>query len=100
MRLNVIAFPSRMFDFDKRTKTFSAETSDLGNRHLQMLYDDAADVGFGMTSTRTGNQITFGLLDVKKDAEGDITSWTYAPTADSIRKVPECLRMKAEIFND
>ena len=100
MRLNIITFPSSFFTYNKATQTLVAEASEMENRQHQQLYDDSADVGFAVRSSITQKRIIFGMVDVKKDAEGEIISWLYAPTAESIRLVPECLRMKAEIFND
>ena len=72
----------------------------MENRHLQRLYDDAMDVGFAIKSDKTGNVITFSMVDVKRDDEGELQYWTYAATADCIRKYPECRKIQIIIFND
>jgi hypothetical protein len=97
MRLNTIEFPADMFTVTGHQ--ISAESSDMGNRHLQRLYDDAADVGFAMRLP-VGEVITFSLVDVKKDGEGELMYWIYAATADSIRRIPECRKIQAIVFND
>jgi hypothetical protein len=98
MKFNVIEFPSRMFSWSG--KVLTAEASDLGNRHLQPLYDDACDVGFAVKSEHTGEVVTYAMGEVKKDAEGELISWEYTPTTESERKVPACRGTKAIIFND
>lgn len=98
MKLNLIEFPSSMFTVTGHQ--LSAEASDMGNRHLQPLYDDAADVGFAIKSDKTGNVVIFSVVDVKRDGEGELQYWTYAATADCIRKYPECRKVQVLVFND
>lgn len=100
MKLSLITFPSRMFTYNKQTKNLCAEASDLVNRHLQQIYDDACDVGFAVISDVSGNEITFYLSETKKDAEGEVTAWEYQLLPEFVRKFPECSGMTATIFND
>lgn len=72
----------------------------MGNRHLQPIYDDACDVGFAVKSSQTGNVVTFHMVNVVKDAEGELVKWEYELTSESARRHPECGRMTAEVFND
>ena len=97
MKLNPIEFPIGFFTITGHQ--ISAEASDMENRHMQRLYDDAMDVGFNVRLD-SGEVVTFGMVDVKKDAEGDILYWSYAATAESIRKVPGCGKLQAIVFND
>lgn len=65
------------------------EASDMGNRHLQRLYDDACDVGFNVKFD-TGQVVTFAMSRVVKDGEGEITAWEYRA----------CHGNTALVFND
>lgn len=101
MKFNVIEFPSRMFTVSG--KTMVAEASDMGNRHLQPLYDDACDVGFAVKSDVTGKVVTFVMTSPFHTGEGEdreIAGWHYVPTSESFRNVPECQGMEAKVFND
>jgi len=102
MKFKVIEFPSSMFSWQRESTgmILVGEASDLGNRHLQPLYNDACDVGFAVKSTHTDAVVTYAMSEVKKDAEGEIQKWLYEPTEESIRKVPDCANTRAVIFND
>ena len=102
MKFNVIEFPSDMFSWQRTPTgmTLVGEASDLGNRHLQPLYDDACDVGFAVKSTHTGAVVTYAMSRVMKDNEGEIQRWDYEPTSESVRNVPDCAGTRAVIFND
>lgn len=101
MKFNVIEFPSKMFTMSGTTLV--AEASDMGNRHLQPLYDDACDVGFAVRSERTGKVVTFVMQAPFYKGEGEdreLSGWHYVPTSESFRNVPECQGMEAKVFND
>ena len=99
MKHPVIEFPSQMFHFDA-TGSGSVEASDMGNRHLQRLYDDAMDVGFAVKSSKTGDVVTYAMSHVEKDAEGELLYWRYEPTSESVRKYPFCRGSMIMVFND
>lgn len=101
MKFNVIEFPSKMFTVSGNKLV--AEASDMGNRHLQPLYDDACDVGFAVKSERTGKVVTFVMQSPFYKGEGEdreLGGWHYVPTSESFRNVPECQNMEATVFND
>ena len=103
MRLPVIEFSSLMFLYTDRDKTFTAEASDLDNRHLQRLYDDACDVGFAIRSIKTGHVVVYVMTSPIYHGEGEdreIGGWNYIVSSESARKYPECAGTKAIIFND
>ena len=100
MKFPLIPFNSRQFSYTHGDKTLISEASDLDNLHLQRLYDDACDVGFAVQSDQTGNVVVFVMSEAKSNGEGELTHWLYEPTAESIRKYPECVGMKAIVFND
>jgi hypothetical protein len=93
-------FDSNQFSYDKSDKTLIAEASDLNDRHLQQIYNDACDVGLAIRSAKTGKIVTYHMTNEHKDNEGDIQFWDYEPTTESIRRVPECLGSKLKVFND
>jgi len=100
MRLNIIEFSSNQFTYNAADKTFTSEASDLDNRHLQQIYNDACDVGFAMKSDKTGEVVTYVMNSVKKDEEGDVEYWTYHPALESQRKIPSCRDTMVMVFND
>ena len=100
MRLNTAPQPSDRFTYDEKTKLFLAEASDLQNQHLNPLYDDAVDVGLVMESTKTGQLVRYYMSSAVKDNDGDVESWNYYPTTESIREVPECVGTSVTVFND
>lgn len=103
MKLNVIEFPSSMFTWSNEGRSACAEASDMGNRHLQRLYDDACDVGFKMKSEKTGEVVTFVMASPFYHGEGEdkeLAGWHYIPTSESFRNVPNCQNMEVTVFND
>ena len=102
MKLNVVSFPVRMFDYNPVTRSYVAEASDMGNRHLQPLDDSNRDVGF-IIEFDNDQQCTYVMTKVLTTGIGDdreITGWEYRPTLDDVCKVPSCHHTKAIIFND
>jgi len=76
MKLNAIEFPESMFTKGENFR-FVGEASDMMNRHLQRLSDDAADVGFKVRPDNGEFVITYALSATRKDADNDITAWEY-----------------------
>lgn len=98
MKFEVIEFPSSMFTWVNGKAI--AEASDMGNRHLQRLHDDAVDLGFKMRSEKTGEVVTYVMQSVVHDLEGEVVGWQYVPTSESFRRVPGCADTEAMIYND
>lgn len=98
MKHKLIPFSSKQFTI--AGTHFVAEASDLNNRHLQPLYDDACDVGFAIQSETTGKVIRFYMDRVHTDIEGELTHWTYLPVSEDISKYPTCAHLTATVFND
>ena len=98
MKLPLISFPSTMFDF--QGNTFIAEASDMMNRHLQRIYDDACDCGFTIVSAATGKEVVYVLTRVDIDKESEVLGWEFHPSFESERDVPECKGTQAYIIND
>ena len=103
MRLTLVEHSSRQFTMSDDRRTLIAEASDLDNRHLERLYDDACDIGFAVKSEKTGNVVVFVMQSPIYHGEGEdreLTGWQYVPTSESFRNVPECQGLEATIFND
>ena len=62
------------FHYDAHTRTFTAEASDTNG--LGRVWDDAADEGLTLVSSRTGRERVFVVTDEHRDADGDVTHWT------------------------
>lgn len=100
MRLNTAPISSDRFSYDTKTKLFVTEASDIQGQHLNPLYDDVADVGLVMVSSKTGKLVRYYLAHEVRDGDGDIEAWDYHPTSESVREVPECQGTSVTVFND
>lgn len=110
MKLHITPFDSDRFVFvaekgAEKLGVFSADASDLQDRHIQQLYDDACDVGLAIRSTKTGTVITYFLSETNRKQydpaeQPEIVSWEYLPLPEDVRKHPECAKTKVFIFND
>lgn len=88
------------FSYDAKTKVFSAEISDFGQRTpFSRLYIDACDEGIWLTSHRTGKTIRFYIAVVEHDRNEDIQSWGLLPVKQDVygTEAEECIM---KIFND
>ena len=101
MRLQLYPHSSKRFTFTK-SGTFVSEASDLNNRHLERIYDDACDVGLMIVSSKTGWAVTYYMDKEHRrdDEDNEITHWTYLPTSKSLREVPACKGTSVTVFND
>ena len=92
---------SRQFSIDPKNKQFVGEISDFGcNVPFDRIYSDACDLGFTMLSHKTGETVTWYMQTEMYDGEGDITSWTFSPTARDIYRHPELANWTCLVFND
>lgn len=87
---------SFMFFWNPEDATFSQEASTLkGHKWAGQLYDDAADTGFVLVSSRTGEELAFYLVDAEYHNE-DVYAWHFhAATND-----PKLSKLKVVIWND
>jgi dipeptidyl aminopeptidase/acylaminoacyl peptidase len=103
MRLTLVEHSDKQFTYSNKDKTLVSEASDLDNRHLERIYDDACDVGFAVKSDKTDSVVVFVMSSPIYHGAGEdreISGWEYEPANFSIRQHPECRGMKAVIFND
>ena len=79
--------------FVEEDSTLRANGFDLGQ-----VYDDAADVGFTLTSSRTGDSVICveTHLEVR---DGDVLYWDYTPVLASGRVDPSP-KFIVRVFND
>lgn len=74
---------SRAFHYNPETKTFTAEISELSRGGTAdpfgRVYDDAADEGFVIVSSKTGDEVTFVINGADRDSDGDIAGWVLVP---------------------
>jgi hypothetical protein len=98
-----ITISTKQLDFNKETKTFSAEISMLDNggrlNIWHQAYSDACDEGIKVESHVTGKEVMY-VVDRRDESEGEVHGWHLIPTKDSIRSVPECKGTKLFIMND
>lgn len=99
---NVIApiHSSKQFSYNKSTKTFSTEASTLGrgSSFMKHVWNDSADVGFGIESAKTGEVVLFTLSQEHRDREHDITHWTFS--VYNPKRDPKLNGLKVIVFND
>jgi hypothetical protein len=100
----MIYFSTRLFSYNKNSKTFSTEMSTLdegGKKQVFcQVYNDAADEGFTLISHQTGDEIKFALDHVERDQDDDILFWDLVPDTRDLRGKPQCKGLTIRIFND
>lgn len=93
---------TKQFNYDKATRTFSADMStlDQGRRFnvWHQAYSDACDEGIRLESHITGKEVMY-VVEKRDMNDTDIAGWHLVPTKESIRKVPECKGTKMFIVN-
>lgn len=100
INLPLSILPVERFTWHAPTRTFCAEASDFNDLcgAVKRIYSDACDVGLAIRG-RDGRVATFYLSE-EHTREGDITHWTFLPTAEALRIAPRLTGVKVEIFND
>lgn len=89
------------FSWDPKTKTFTAESSDLrwpiGYPKLGQVYDDAADEGFTLISSKTDKPCVLAIdhIDPNNDYAGGWWAITFRPATLAQRDL-----FKVVVFND
>jgi hypothetical protein len=92
------ALDSDLFSF--KDNMFVSEASTVrGPRHYR-IYDDAADVGIAIKSSRTGTIIIFHLIGQTVDRDGDMIAEIYGPIPAHVKKYHLARNMTIKIFND
>lgn len=101
----MVYLPSKLFSYNASTQMFTAEASELDHvaqdgNWMDRIYNDAADAGFTMVSDRTGERVVFVHTEVTRNDDGDIESWDFKPTSESLRKFPHLKDCVLVVFND
>ena len=95
MKFRLTPIPSNLFTYDSSKRVFVTEASDLnGYRLFEQIYDDAADVGFGMVSTKTGKIVIFTFVNTLQQLDDrflGIGGWLFRS---------ECGFYECHIYND
>ena len=91
---------TRQFSYNKDTRTFVAEASDLGSDPFQRIYEDAADEGVELVSHVTGKSAKFAVNSYERNDDHEFIAWNLVPTAETIRKNPRMRGVTMIIFND
>lgn len=101
-RFPLIEFSSKQFTVTDGGKSLCAEASELFNRHLQPIYNDACDVGLAIKSERTGAVVVYVMSRpvFRDDIDHELTHWEYEPADFSVRQFPDCAGTKLTVFNE
>lgn len=96
-------FSTAAFTYNRLRRTFVTEASTLtrGGALPQdgQVYNDAADVGFNMTSEKTGRTIRFVLYKEVR-IEGDLEVTIYKPDPQDARRFGLDADTTVHILND
>jgi hypothetical protein len=73
---DVNVYSTKLFIYDKKTKTFITEVSDLPckGKPFYQIFNDACDYGFWMESERTGDLMLF-LYEGADKSSDEIVGW-------------------------
>lgn len=101
-----VPFISKLFQTNRDLHIISAEVAELtqGNSATGIwmgpLYDDACDVGICILSDRTKAITRWCLSEIKRDREGDVLSWEFVATPETLHWHPHLDRWKVIVYND
>ena len=98
MRIIADKISTKYFSYDKKSRTFTTEASDLPRTFNpeSQVYDDACDYGFTLISEKTGNEALFVFDKEDRDNEGELagTWFQYFGRDNSLKGI------KVLIIND
>jgi hypothetical protein len=97
-------FGTKAFTYDKATRCFVGEISELtaGGRLplLGQIYPDACDAGMILISCDTGKEVRFYLIEEKRDADGDLVVMILKPLPEEVQKNPLLEGLSIHALND
>ena len=93
------AILSSAFEFNRSTRVFAAEISEVP-AVLRQMFSDSMDLGFAMVSAKTGKLAYFTLVCAERDREGDMITWVFEPTPTSLWQNPGLDGVVVIVFND
>ena len=88
------------FTYNKDTKTFIAEASELPTPMLGQVWPDSLDQGFVLVSRATGHEATFTIWEEEKNSEGELEAYRLLPTPEAVKKNPGLKGVQVLVFND
>jgi hypothetical protein len=94
-----MAIESKMFSFNKKTKKFSSNITDLGVTQFVRLNADSDEQGIIMVSSKNNSISKFSLTKYEHDSNGYMKSWHLTPTYETIRANPKLKDSEVIIFN-
>lgn len=99
---NVIGktYSSKKFHWNKGSKTFSAEASELGDGFDKQLWNDSADQGFGIKSEKTGDVVLFTLHKELRGPRPELELFGWEFHVVNSKNDPALRGLKAVIYND
>lgn len=84
-QLNIRTFSSRDFHWNGRHGTVDASDLGLdifGTGLFNRMYNDSADTGFAVRSTKTGRVMRFAFYDYLRNVDGDSLGWKFQSITD------------------
>jgi len=78
---------TQLFDYNKKTKTFVAEISDLTfkSSSIGRIYDDACDVGFILVSEKTGEEVIYSFSHYDSTPDNEVTGVILTPINNKVK---------------
>ena len=86
---------STLFTVVKESRKFVTEASTLKGKDGGICSD-----GFIMVSEATGKEASWAYVTENKDAEHEVSGWTFVPTDETLKTHPQLRGWAVEIFND
>lgn len=95
-----MAHHSSKFEYDKATRTFLVDISDLGPNPWCRPYSDAIDLGIDIVSAKTGKVATFVVDGEVRGPDDDIIYWVLKPTGTSKAQYLLPNELSMHVYND
>lgn len=86
------------FSFDKLTKTFYTEVSELGAEPFERLGTDA--IGLIIASEAPSRKAIFVVDNIIRDEDADILMWVLIPTQATLIELPYLIGYKIIVSNE
>ena len=91
----MVVLSTNRFTYDKNTKEFVAEISELPRNIGDLCTQDIT-----LTSHITGKESDWMVYNVSRDPDGDIMFWTLRPTKNTVAVHPGLDGATVTILND
>lgn len=93
-------FSTRMFSHNGEGKYFSAEASDLGPDWVGFVGTNRYPISNLTLVSDFNCEATFEPHRVETDGEGEIQSWIYYPSRETLSRIPRLQGYHITVFND